>query len=117
MSLGVLTVIVTSSHEKFTASFIQLLTTPSLTNDEKTTKEVFGLASNFFSMRVAALPPPTRPPFAPRRTQESQESQDEYGAIEFDFDDPALLAALGDDVALSASNHRPLEEALVKVWP
>jgi hypothetical protein len=101
---------------KIIASFIQLLTTPSLTNDEKTAKEIFGLASNFFGARAAALPPPARPPLASVRTHESQESQDEYGGMDFDFDDPALLAALGDDVDLSASpNYRPLEEALVKV--
>jgi hypothetical protein len=31
------------------------------------------------------------------RYDDSQESQDEFGALELDLNDPELLAALGDD--------------------
>lgn len=43
--------------------------------------------------RAVVMPPPERPQLAPI---ESQESQDDYGDFDFDFSDPALLAALGD---------------------
>lgn len=62
------------------------------------------------------LPPPTRPPLVPVRVQESQESQDEYDGIDLDFDDPALRAALGDDIRLTLTDYKPKEEALRKVW-
>lgn len=41
------------------------------------------------------IPGPSRPRAA--RTETSQESQDEYGQLELDLDDPDLLAALGDE--------------------
>jgi hypothetical protein len=42
------------------------------------------------------IPPPRIQCSLPTTDGESQESQDEYGALELDLDDPELLAALGD---------------------
>ena len=66
------------------------------------------------------MPPPTRPPLAPpqgQENQESQESQDEYGSIDLDFDDPDLLAALGEVQSTVPINFRSKETALKKVRP
>jgi hypothetical protein len=103
------------SHVK-TASFSRILLNTSLTNINKTAHEVLGLAKNLLGARAMILPPPARPALAPLRVQESQESQDEYGGIDLDFDDPALRAALGDDVQLTIPiDYTAKEEALRKV--
>ena len=58
----------------------------------------------------------SRVPLAPITAQESQESQDEYGRIDLDFDDLALRAALGDDVRLTTpTDYKHNDEALSKV--
>lgn len=104
------------SHDK-TASCSRILLNTSLTNVDKTAQQVLGLAGNLFSARAMSLPPPARPLLAPMKVQESQESQDDYGGMDLDFDDPALRAALGDDVQLpTPADYKPKEEALRKVY-
>lgn len=51
-----------------------------------------GVIEGFLVARSAALPSPDRP----KRGGDDEESQDQYGGFDFDFDlnDPALVAAL-----------------------
>jgi hypothetical protein len=67
--------------------------------------------------RAAVIPPPQRPRLAPIPVSKSQESQDDYGDFDLDFDDPALLAALGDvDVgAMERPDYRSKEEQMRQV--
>ena len=53
------------------------------------------------------------PVVIPVGDQESQESQEDYGAFDLDLNDPELQAALGDDVESSVANQNKAKDELV----
>lgn len=111
-------------------SFVLLMLTPfaawvtkifaastNLTNSARTCVEVQRLVQAFLNARAEVMPPPRRPPLAPLQLEES-ESQDEYGEMEFDMDDPELLAALGaqtEPIPLSENKIKDKRVAKVRV--
>ncbi|PCH39845.1 hypothetical protein WOLCODRAFT_142800 [Wolfiporia cocos MD-104 SS10] len=58
--------------------------------------EIRKLVQAFLDARAAVIPKPSRHRLAAAPTEESQESQDDYGLFDLDMDDPELLAALGE---------------------
>lgn len=78
-----------------------------LTSVYRTADEIQQLLTVFLEARKLTLPEPERPRIVPI-AQESQESQDEYGMLEIDYDDPALLAALGADI--QPASHKAKDE-------
>jgi hypothetical protein len=77
--------------------------------------EIRKLVQAFIDARQTAMPAPQRHrTIAPGRDQESQESQEDYGAFDLDMDDPELQAALGDDVESSLAKHNKAKDG--QVW-
>ncbi|KAG1811430.1 Mus7/MMS22 family-domain-containing protein [Suillus subaureus] len=69
------------------------------------------LVSAFLDARMRALPRPTALPISP--SVDNQESQDEYDKFFIDLNDPAILAALGDEPAqTSGMEWKRKEEAV-----
>jgi len=59
--------------------------------------EIRRLVQSYLNARAAVIPPPQLQCSISAPCDENQESQDEYGALELDLNDPELLAALGDE--------------------
>ncbi|KAH7927866.1 hypothetical protein BV22DRAFT_245793 [Leucogyrophana mollusca] len=70
------------------------------------------LVQSFLDARSLVLPKPNF--HVPIPEAESQESQDEYGQFSLDFNDPELLAALGDADPIAAPDYKPQETAICK---
>ncbi|KAH7914631.1 Mus7/MMS22 family-domain-containing protein [Hygrophoropsis aurantiaca] len=79
----------------------------------RTGTELRQLVQSFLNARSQALPKPHFP--QPKPEVESQESQDEYGQFSLDFNDPELLAALGDAGPPTIAEYKSQEEAVCKV--
>ncbi|EGO22248.1 hypothetical protein SERLADRAFT_472803, partial [Serpula lacrymans var. lacrymans S7.9] len=79
----------------------------------KTGEEIRRLVQSFLDARTSVIP---NAPVATTVSVESQESQDEYGQLLWDLDDPELLAALGDDTGSSlVADVKVKEETVCKV--
>lgn len=76
-------------------SLSQILLNQPLTSVARTSEEIRRTLHCFLEVRKLTIPAPERPRLAPIPT--AQESQEEYGVFDMDYDDPALLAALGGD--------------------
>ncbi|KAF9462969.1 Mus7/MMS22 family-domain-containing protein [Collybia nuda] len=83
------------------SSLVRIFFISSLATEAKTLDELRFLIEAMLDARALVVPPPERPRLAPTPNTEIQESQDDYGEFDLDFDDPALLAALGDAQPLS----------------
>lgn len=85
-----------------------------LSNGAKTGVEIRRLVQAFLDARAAAMPEPSRPRL--RSMADNQESQDEYGMLDLDLDDPELLAALGEEPQdLQATDNKVKEARVCKV--
>lgn len=63
-----------------------------------TGEEIRKLVQAFLDARQAALPRTRQlSTTIPRNNEDSQESQEDYGAFDLDLDDPELQAALGNE--------------------
>lgn len=68
----------------------------------------------FLDARIRALPRPSATPVP--LTADNQESQDEYDKFFMDLNDPAILAAFGDEPAQATGTElKEKEEAVCKV--
>ncbi len=65
-----------------------------LTSVVTTSLEIQKLVQSFLDVRASVMPAPRRPALAPSHTTVTEESQDEFGDFDLDFDDPELIAAL-----------------------
>lgn len=77
--------------------------------------QVRQLIQSFLDARQSALPKPTHITTTGVSTEDSQESQDDYGSFDFDIDDPVFLAALGE--APKSADYTKEEETVCKVDP
>ncbi|CCL98524.1 uncharacterized protein FIBRA_00523 [Fibroporia radiculosa] len=74
-----------------------LATTSNLTGIATTRIEIRKLVQAFLDARAAVLPKPARPRVPHVHAEESQESQEEFAMFDqLDYNDPELLAALGE---------------------
>lgn len=87
---------------------------PHLTDVHKTSLEIRRLIESMIKARIDALPPPEFPRIDPPAPG-NQESQDEYGGFDLDINDPALIAALGEDLPNNLNDLRNQDEELCKV--
>lgn len=76
-------------------SLSQILLNQPLTSVSRTSEEIRRTLQCFLEARKLTIPAPERPRLAP--IPAAQESQEEYGVFDLDYDDPALLAALGEN--------------------
>ncbi|RDB20900.1 Protein mms22 [Hypsizygus marmoreus] len=99
------------------SSLHPILRTQALSVVPRTSEEIHRLLQTFLDARRSTLPAPERPRILPLPAEETQESQDEYGVMDIDYDDPALLVALGIEVVAPApkSDRRNAEESLKKI--
>ncbi|KAF8074820.1 Mus7/MMS22 family-domain-containing protein [Lyophyllum atratum] len=80
----------------------------------KTADEIRKMVQTFLDARKLVLPPPQRPRIMSQRAAESQESQDEYGTVDMDYDDPDLVAALSGDPGAEVTPGFTAKEAAMK---
>jgi hypothetical protein len=59
------------------------------------------------------MPGPQRPPIQPVANAGTEDSQDEYGALDLDMNDPELLAALGEPMLANHVNENKAKDVLV----
>lgn len=95
-------------------SLKSILIHPHLTDVHKTSLEIRRLVESMVKARTNALPPPKFPRID-LPPPSNQESQDEYGGFDLDINDPALIAALGEDLSTNTEDLRNLDEELCKV--
>ncbi|KAF8629073.1 hypothetical protein AX15_003568 [Amanita polypyramis BW_CC] len=83
-----------------------------ITNEPKTMHEMQRLTTTLLDARSSALPPSERPHII---SDVNTESQEEYNAsFDFDFNDPDLIAALGDADGADMANHKINDENLYR---
>jgi len=81
-------------------------------NDWKAAEQIKKLVDVFLSIRREIMPPITKS--SGTGAQESQESQDEYGFLDLNMDDPALLQALGVP-ELPVDDRRALDGSIAQI--
>ncbi|KDQ06855.1 hypothetical protein BOTBODRAFT_140680 [Botryobasidium botryosum FD-172 SS1] len=94
--------------ELLQASWLSEIFKSSLIDDPRTGDEIRRFIQTFLDARTKALPPPRRPLLA------LEDSQEDYGDIDFDLNDPGLIAALEGD-AEGGGQPDPLRELDLKV--
>ncbi|KZT67297.1 hypothetical protein DAEQUDRAFT_694424 [Daedalea quercina L-15889] len=86
-----------------------------LTANRITGMEIRKLVQSFLNVRAAALPPPrwTRPSI--ETAEDSQESQEYFGAEDMNWDDPELVAALDPENAAKAQQLKRKDETVCEI--
>jgi hypothetical protein len=80
-------------------------------NDWQTSEQIKKVVEIFLVHRKAALP--SRKRSHKQSDRENQESQDEYGFLDLDLDDPVLLQALGEDIP--TDDKKVLDQSIAQV--